>query len=208
MSQIKGFKGFFGYSIRELSLNETNLYCSFNRSVSSFPYNMIKTNLTSDFSILAYTSGCYYYDVNTGKWSSNGMEIYKDTNLEETHCFSNHLTLFAGGLSFASSIINYQYTMTKAVLNNGQLVYASLILVTCVYILFAIWSKYMDTRDLKKLNLIPLKDNNPNDNYFYELIVFTGNQSESGTQSKVIYSIKFVPGFEIGKTLARSFKIF
>jgi chorismate synthase len=24
----------------------------------------------------AYSSGCYYYDVNTGKWSSNGMDIY------------------------------------------------------------------------------------------------------------------------------------
>ena len=43
----------------------------------------------------------------------------------------------------------------------------------------------MDKRDLKKLNIIPLKDNSPNDDYFYELIVFTGDLNESGTKSKV-----------------------
>jgi hypothetical protein len=43
----------------------------------------------------------------------------------------------------------------------------------------------MDKRDLKRLNLIPLKDNNPNTDYFYEIIVFTGSQNESETQSKV-----------------------
>ena len=192
MSKINGFKGFFGYNIRQLSLNETNFYCSLNQSqrndlnMNSFPLTQDKTNFTSDFSLLSYTSGCYYYDVNTGKWSSYGMEIYIDTNLEETHCSSNHLTSFAGGLNIASSVINYQYAIAKAVLNNGQLVYACIILITIIYVLLAIWSKYMDMRDFKKLNIISLKDNNPNDSYLYELIVFTGNQSESGTQSKVI----------------------
>jgi hypothetical protein len=46
----------------------------------------------------------------------------------------------------------------------------------------------MDRKDMKKLNIIPLIDNNPNDAYFYEIIVFTGNYSESGTKSKVRFS--------------------
>ena len=33
----------------------------------------------------AYTSGCYYYDVNTGKWQSDGMEIYEDSDLTKTN---------------------------------------------------------------------------------------------------------------------------
>jgi hypothetical protein len=47
----------------------------------------------------------------------------------------------------------------------------------------------MDKRDLKKLNIIPLKDNNPSTDYFYEIIVFTGSQNESATQSKVSFII-------------------
>ena len=43
----------------------------------------------------------------------------------------------------------------------------------------------MDMKDLKKLKIVPLKDNNSKDSYLYELIVFTGNRSESGTRSKV-----------------------
>jgi hypothetical protein len=40
-------------------------------------------------------------------------------------------------------------------------------------------------RDRKRSNIVLLKDNHPLDDYFYELIVFTGNRSESGTRSKV-----------------------
>jgi DNA-binding transcriptional MerR regulator len=40
-------------------------------------------------------------------------------------------------------------------------------------------------RECKKCTVL-LKDNNPLDDYFYELIVFTGNRRESGTRSKVI----------------------
>ena len=42
---------------------------------------------------------------------------------------------------------------------------------------------------MSKLNITPLKDNNLNDNYYYELMVFTGNRPESGTQSKVCLAL-------------------
>ena len=77
MTQINGYKGFVGYSIRELDSNDISLYCSKNKSLSmsSPPLSQTKMNFTSDFMLRAYSSGCYYYDVNTGKWSSSGMDI-------------------------------------------------------------------------------------------------------------------------------------
>ena len=187
MSQINGFKGFVGYGIRELSLNEINFYCSLNKSrkINKFPLISYKINFSSDFMVRSYSSGCYYYDLNTGKWNSDGMDIYEDTNLEQTHCMSNHLTLFAGGLVLIPSSINYQYVLVNSSFSKNTIIYTSVIFITCVYILFAIWSHYMDLKDMKKMNLVQLKDNNPYDSYFYELIVFTGNRSESGTHSKV-----------------------
>ena len=73
-------------------------------------------------------------------------------------------------------------------------------LLSDIYILFAIWARFMDKRDIKKMNVIAMKDNHyPIDGYFYELIVFTGNRSESGTQSK----IKFQLNGELNETDVR-----
>jgi len=139
--------------------------------------------------IRAYTSGCYYYDVNTGKWLTDGMELYEDTNLEQTHCSSSHLTSFAGGLVLLPQEINFQHVFANAAFTRNPFIYVTLILVTCVYVLFAVWAKWMDVRDRRKANIVLLKDNNPLDKYLYELMVFTGNRSESGTRSKVFEKI-------------------
>jgi polycystin 1L2 len=188
MTQINGYKGFVGYSIRELDSNEMFWYCNNtnnNTSLNSPPLRQTKMNFTSDFMLRAYSSGCYYYDVNTGKWSSNGMDIYEDTNLIQTHCSSNHLTSFAGGLVLLPSIINFEYAFSQPSPIQNPLIYSTILFVTLIYILFAVWARWMDLRDIKKMNITFMKDNHPNNSYFYELIVFTGDKKESGTNSKV-----------------------
>ncbi len=188
MTQVNGFKGFVGYSIRELDANEVAVYCTQNTSKDLNPTLLLvqkRVNFTSDFLIRTYTSGCYYYDIETGKWSSNGMEIYEDTNLEQTHCSSNHLTSFAGGLDASPSIINFQYSFANASVSSNPTIYITVIFFICLYVFFAIGARFQDRNDAKKLNIIPLKDNYPLDNYFYELTVFTGNRNESETNSKV-----------------------
>ena len=183
---MKGYNGFIGYGIRELYQDETNLYCANKTIRQNFPIIQSQVKFTSDFMIRTYSSGCFYFDTNTGKWYSNGMEVLEDTNLNQTHCISNHLTSFAGGLMILPSTINIEYifansSMTKSFLSNFVI-----LIITCIYILFALFSRYMDIQDEKKMNLVLLKDNNPNETYFYEIIIYTGNKRESGTKSKVI----------------------
>ena len=186
ITQVNGFKGFVGYSIKELSLYENNLYCSNqNHILNSPPLTASNGSFTSDFMIRSYSSGCYYYDLNTGKWSSDGMDIYEDTNLSQSHCVSSHLTSFAGGLVLLHSTVNFQYAFSNASPIQNPLIYSTIIFLTCLYILFASWAKWMDIKDLKKMNIIFMPDNDPADNYFYELTVFTGDKNESGTNSKV-----------------------
>jgi polycystin 1L2 len=189
MTQINGFKGFVGYGLRELNSNETYFYCSISYKNSAPPIIKSRNNFTSDFSLRSYTSGCYFYDTETGKWSSNGMDIYEDTNLDLAHCVSHHLTSFASGLVLSPSIINFQYSYSTVSITHNSIVYTIVIIFFCFYIFFAIWSRIMDKRDEQKMGIYFLKDNYPNDLYFYELIVFTGNRSESETNSKVIFGI-------------------
>ena len=89
MTEVNGFRGFVGYAIRELSHSEMKLYCSngsINTRLLKLPLIEKRVNFSSDFMLRSYTSGCYYYDVNTGKWQSDGMEIYEDSDLTKTHC--------------------------------------------------------------------------------------------------------------------------
>jgi hypothetical protein len=191
MTQINGFRGFVGYCLRELNENETYFYCSISNKNSLPPLIQSRINFTSDFSLRSYTSGCYYYDTDTGKWSSNGMDIYEDTNLDLAHCVSNHLTSFASGLVLSPSTINFQYSYATVTVTLNSIIYSIVIVFLCLYVFFAIWSRIMDKRDEQKMGIYFLEDNYPNDLYFYELIVFTGNRSESETNSKVNFEFIF-----------------
>ena len=148
-AQVNGHKGFVGYGIRELTSSELNTYCipSVNNtnklSLKSPPLlaNSDKINFTKDFLLLSYTSGCYYYESASGKWSSHGTEVVSDTNLYETHCLSTHLTSFAGGLVVLPSAINFEYVFANASFLQNPIIYSTVIVVTLLYALFSVWAQ-------------------------------------------------------------------
>ena len=187
-SQVNGFKGFVGYGIRELNSSETSLFCLNNLTISnvkSLPLIQNQVNFSSDFLLRTYTSGCYYYEPYSGKWYADGMVLLQDTNIQQTHCYSYHLTLFAGGLQVMPNKINFQFVFANASFYTNYTIYLTLICFVILYLIFALWAILMDNLDFGKLNIIPLKDNCDADSYFYELMVFTGKLKESGTQSIV-----------------------
>ena len=63
-----------------------------------------------------------------------------------------------------------------------------------------IYAHYHDKKDLGKLGVMPLSDNNPFDQYYYQIIVFTGQRKNSGTKSKV----HFILSGSNSQTLIRS----
>jgi hypothetical protein len=186
---------FIGFGIRELNQQELNLFCPKTNQIINDLSNLIKKlsnkpTYTSDFLLIAYSSGCYYYDIINGKWKTNGLEILEDTNLEYTHCIAYHLTEFAGGLNNFNDInINYIYVLNNSSFTQNLTIYITLILILIIYIICAILARIYDKKDKNKIGLYSLNDNNENQRYFYELIIYTGNRSESATNSKVF--IKF-----------------
>ncbi|CAF4456624.1 unnamed protein product, partial [Adineta steineri] len=57
-------------------------------------------------------------------------------------------------------------------------------------------------KDIEKLGVTPLPDNDKSDQYYYQIIVFTGQRANSGTQSKV-KKMNFV--FDNDETSVRTF---
>lgn len=196
MAQVNGFKGLVGYGIRELTSSEQSLYCNISKPAPKnpplLPSSLNSTHFTSDFSLKSYTSGCYCYNPSNGKWNSYGMEIYPDTSLVMTHCLTNHLTQFAGGLIVVPNQINFEYIIQNASPAKNPTIFAVVVTILCLYILFLAWAYRADKLDERRLGINILEDNLFGDIYSYEVIVFTGNRREAATDSKVSKKLHFI----------------
>jgi hypothetical protein len=95
---IKGFNGFVGFGIRELTSTEFRDYCITGNVLRRVrPFIQIALNFSSDFKIRSFSSACYYIDESSDSWSSFGLTVLSDSNHKYTHCLTNHLTKFASG---------------------------------------------------------------------------------------------------------------
>ena len=158
--------------------------CS-NVSITHPPIADHRFNLTSNYELRIYTSGCYYLD-ETNQWKSDGLVVGPLTNFHQTQCFSTHLTQFTGGFQVLPAPINWNYVFANADFMKNKTIYLTVICVIVICLILMIYSRYKDRKDLQKLGVTPLPDNHPSDQYFYEILVFTGHRQGSGTKSKVM----------------------
>jgi hypothetical protein len=196
MSQVDGFKGYFGLAIREIDtslVNCQNKYATTNDMLID-SFSSKNQTFTSDYLLRIYTAGCYYSDPITYEWSSLGMEILSDTSITQTHCQSNHLTSFAGGFIVLPPAIDFNKAFANASFLDNPVIYSTVIALICIYALLAIWARWMDVKDSKKQGVTLLGDEakceNKEEKYAYEILVFTGGRMHAGTKSKVF--IKFL----------------
>ena len=208
MDKLNGYKGYIGYSIRELNQTATTSNSSWNLTDKNHLENFIKyldifsfdssyksTSYKTNFWIRVFTAGCYYLNEQTNYWSSYGMEILPDTNITHTHCQSNHLTQFAGGFLVLPNEIKFDQVWANASFLQNPIIYATCIALVSLYVLIAIWARYQDSKDEKKMGITLLNYQNclflamagakVDYKYIYEIIVFTGARQNAGTDSKV-----------------------
>ena len=200
MSLVNAHKGIVGLGIRQLTRDEMNAYCWSNSSLRedflanpplTDPANIV---FNSSLLIRMITSGCYYMDEATSSWRSDGVEVIEDgTNTTCTHCVTEHLTEFAGGFIVLPPPIDFNYAFANASFVQNALIYMTVVGVTALYILLAIWAFYADRKDKLKTGICVLSDNNQNltveSSYYYEIMVYTGTRKNAATDSNV--SLKY-----------------
>ena len=158
-----------------------------NSNISSYEYRI-------------YSSGCYYLN-KENQWKDDGLIVGRLTNLSQTHCCSTHLTTFAGGLQIFPPSIDFNFVFANADFQRNKTIYSTVICVTMIYIILIIYARRQDRKDLQKLGITPLSDNHRDDHYYYQLIVFTGQRINAGTESNV----HFVLGGDRDQTYVRTF---
>ncbi|UJR21041.1 hypothetical protein I4U23_024141 [Adineta vaga] len=171
--------------MRELNSTEMNFACS-NSSTAYLPITDKRFNFISDYQLRIYTSGCYYLDKNN-QWKSDGLRVGSLTNHHETQCFSTHLTSFANGFTVLPETINWKYVFANADFMRNKTIYLTVICIFIIYILLMIYARFKDRKDLEKLGVTPLPDNQKPDQYLYQIIVFTGQRKNAGTKSNVYF---------------------
>ena len=164
-------------------LRELNIVCS-HASITSPPITNDRSNFTFNYALRVYTSGCYYLDSNN-RWKSDGLIVGPATNHHETQCFATHLTTLSGGFAVLPAPINWNYVFANADFTKNKTVYLTVICASILYLLLVIYAHHKDRKDVEKLGVIPLPDNNVSDRYYYQIIVFTGHRKGAGTKSKV-----------------------
>ena len=118
------------------------------------------------------------------------FKVGSSTNVDQTECFSSHATTFAGSFRFLPQPINWNYVFANADFARNKTIYLTVLVTLIVYIILMIYARYKDKKDLEKFGVVPLVDNRPIDNYLYQIIVFTGQRFNAGTNSKVKNSFR------------------
>jgi polycystin 1L2 len=117
------------------------------------------------------------------------IKVGRLTNHSITQCFSTHLTSFVGGFVVLPEPVNWNYVFANADFQKNKTVYLTIICVSILYLILLIYARFKDKQDLEKLGVTSLPDNHKSDQYFYQIIVFTGQRKDSGTKSKVKYQV-------------------
>ena len=84
-------------------------------------------------------------------------------------------------------------------LSSNPIVFATMVSIMCLYLVLCVWARKKDKLDEVKAGTTALLDNDPRDQYLYELVVWTGRRSGAGTTAKV----RFIMSGEEAETESR-----
>eukprot|EP00108_Taenia_solium_P000183 TsM_000366800 transcript=TsM_000366800 gene=TsM_000366800 len=112
-------------------------------------------------------------------------KVDRGTTSLTTICVCDHLTTFGAGWLIPPNRIDFNYVFKNIQFERNATLYATEIVIAIIFLLLLVWARRMDNRDIQKLGITPLAENNPADEYRYEVIVRTGMRRGAGTTSTV-----------------------
>ncbi|EDO36967.1 predicted protein, partial [Nematostella vectensis] len=142
-----------------------------------------------NYTLNTFTASCFFYNTTTNSYDTTGITVGGLTTPELSQCFSTHLTSFASDFFVPPNKIDWSKISLDELAKNPT-VFAFVLSIFGAYFLLVIWARRADRKDLEKVRIVivglaPLPDNDPRDNYLYEIVVYTGHARGSGTTSDV-----------------------
>uniref|UniRef100_A0A1I8HXD5 PLAT domain-containing protein n=1 Tax=Macrostomum lignano TaxID=282301 RepID=A0A1I8HXD5_9PLAT len=193
-------KIYIGVRALRLDMNETGLglnSSTFRRIPSGVRF---RDNMTSDgfdmsaidpafyvvvgYESLIFSTGCRFYNETSNSMESTGVRLGQCSNPYLTQCFTRHLTSFMS--SFYVPPIQFDPNDSGWLkLDSNPIALALVLSLVCFYFLVIIWASKKDREDVTKVGVTPLPDNDPRDEFEYELTFWTGARGGAGTTANV-----------------------
>jgi len=172
--------------VGELNDSEVDQFCSSNQSNVTFLRDDQQRNFTSNYFLRLYQSGCFYFD-DQKRWKSDGLRVGPLTIPNETQCLAQHLTSFTSSFTFLPAPIQWNRVFSQTDFTRNPTIYLTVISVVLLYIILMIYSRRFDRKDLQRSQIKMLIDNHCDDEYFYQILVFTGQRRDAATKSKIYF---------------------
>ncbi|OWF53241.1 Location of vulva defective 1 [Mizuhopecten yessoensis] len=180
---LRGYKGKLYFGVRQMLPSERDKY----RFVADLPkdYSKVSSNFTFEYNVSISQANCLYVNTTTNRWEANGCSTTEKTTKSMLNCLCSHLTTFTGDWAVAPNTIDWNFVFSNMDFFKNPTLYITEMVIAAVYIVAAIWARRQDKKDVEKLGLTPLVDNDVVDKYYYEIVVVTGMRRNAGTNSKV-----------------------
>ncbi|XP_078585401.1 polycystin-1-like protein 2 isoform X2 [Branchiostoma floridae x Branchiostoma japonicum] len=139
-----------------------------------------------EYNMLVTTIGCRFRNETTEQWEGGGCKVSPKSSLTETVCLCNHLTMFATDAFVPPNSINFATVFSKPLHTSG-IVLSTVIFLWLILFVAMLYARLEDIKDRKKWVTSSLPDDNPHDQFKYEITVYTGTARKAGTRSKVAF---------------------
>ncbi|PAA49240.1 hypothetical protein BOX15_Mlig028406g1 [Macrostomum lignano] len=93
------------------------------------------------------------------------------------------------GFIEAPNTIDWEYAFSNFDFTKNPTLFITEIMIAVFFIIVFVWARRWDKKDVEKLGVSPLPDNDPEHKYLYELVVTTGLRRNAGTESKVYFAL-------------------
>ncbi|KAM8855773.1 polycystin-1-like protein 2 [Spinachia spinachia] len=147
-------------------------------------------SINANLSITSFTTACKFWNESTLEWSTFGCKVGVQTTPLVIQCLCNHLTFFGSSFFVAPNTVDLsRAAQLFGTFGENPVVVCFVGSLFLVYILAIVWARRKDIKDIVKVKVAVLEDNDPMDENRYLLSVSTGYRRGASTSSQVTITL-------------------
>ncbi|KAG1652740.1 Polycystic kidney disease protein 1-like 2 [Nymphon striatum] len=149
----------------------------------NFSQETFTCNMT-EFEMAFVLIDCSVFDDKSNEWRRSGM--IRSADMDSIDCEATEMDgTFGGGFIVQPNVIDFDYVFENASFVDNLTIYLTICISFGMYLIMLVWCRRKDRQDIIMMGAAPLPDNNLNNKYIYEILVFTSSKPNSGTDSQV-----------------------
>nr|XP_040057277.1 polycystic kidney disease protein 1-like 2 isoform X1 [Gasterosteus aculeatus aculeatus] len=147
-------------------------------------------SINASLSITSFTTACKFWNESTLEWSTFGCRVGVQTTPLVIQCLCNHLTFFGSSFFVTPNLVDPSRTAELfGTFGENPVVVCFVGALFLVYLLAIVLARRKDIKDIVKVKVTVLADNNPMDENGYLLSVSTGYRRGASTSSQVTITL-------------------